>query len=1217
MKRSWILGVFFWALVAGVVPAAEPPEIINYQGILRDSLGNPVNGVRDMVFRFYDSDGGAPACPAAGGSLLLTESQLAAGTGDVTISDGLFNVLLGTGATTAGTATSLNEMFRDNQTVYMEIDIDDGSGAETLCPRFRVVSGGWALNADHLDGTDAAGFLDTSAASQTKDGDLSLGGSLSVTAGVDLGPGPDDDLAASDVTTLTGGGTADALHTHASVGNADTLDGNDSSFFIDSSAAAQVKSGDLSVADLTVSGNNLTFGGGAGFTDFGNALDLAVDPDSDDGAIKIAQDSFFRLTSGDGRFLFMNGASSAQTFSITNNGLVTVNDDLLVDGGDIFMTRFGSDGDQTLNFYEGGSYSESIRWDDASTRFVLSDDLLVGGDVELNGSVDLGAGTDDDLTAADVTTLTGGGAADALHTHAQAGDADTLDGNDSSFFIDTSAVAQTKAGDMAVLGNVGIGTTDPNQQLEITGNFRLPPTGIIFSGGTRMIHNFGFQSFFAGEGAGNRTMTGTGFNTGVGFEALVANTTGNSNLAVGYRALFLNTEGTRNASVGWLASQENTTGSENVAVGSASLLLSTTGDSNTAVGTDALFNNTTGSFNTAIGANTDVGAGGLTNATAIGANAIVDATNKIRLGDVDVTVVETDGSLYLGSEIRMNQDGPDGDQSIYFYEDSAETAEYLRWDNTLDEFYVSDSLKVDGDLFNLGTQFRMNQDGPDASQYLYFYENGSQFGEYFRWDDFNDEFYVSDAMKLGGNLFMNGQEITFYDPLGPTLRAYTGSGGRLEIIAGDDITDNLLFVAGISYLHGRIAMLGGENMEFRAGNNNFDFLGNLNLTGTKTFIQKHPYENDLSLAYVALEGAESATYVRGSGRLVDGVGRVRLEETFAWVTNPDIGLTAHVTPRGAWTDLYVESISTDELVVRSADPAVLDAAFDYLVFGLRIGYESHPVVRKRTHESTLPSETSFDARFELEPGIRVHNAMHRFTEMDAEVWGITNRDQSATRALRRGIGEYDWETKMAAVHAADESTAPVPRVDSSTRPAEADRQEASPPRSKAREAVPIDEAGDVYAASFRSSARELAVLMEITEGYEAGDVLSIDPEVRGMLSRSRQAADPTVFGVVAAGPGVMLGATRAATPPCDPASDPSACGPGAQTAQAPVIVSGVADCKVDAGYGAIRAGDLLTSAPTPGHAMRADDPRLGTILGKALEPLDAGTGRIRVLVTVH
>jgi len=50
--------------------------------------------------------------------------------------------------------------------------------------------------------------------------------------------------------------------------------------------------------------------------------------------------------------------------------------------------------------------------------------------------------------------------------------------------------------------------------------------------------------------------------------------------------------------------------------------------------------NTTGSGNTALGSNADVSAGDLTNATAIGAGAIVDASDKIRLGNDSVTVIE-------------------------------------------------------------------------------------------------------------------------------------------------------------------------------------------------------------------------------------------------------------------------------------------------------------------------------------------------------------------------------------------------------------------------------------------------------------------------------------------------------------------------------------------------------------------------------------------------
>ena len=97
-----------------------------------------------------------------------------------------------------------------------------------------------------------------------------------------------------------------------------------------------------------------------------------------------------------------------------------------------------------------------------------------------------------------------------------------------------------------ITGNFGIGTMTPNEQLEITGNLRLPPTtaqtGIIKSGVNRFIHNFGLFNFFAGVNAGNLTMQG-GFNTAVGNNALLSNITGDRNTAVGAATLISNTYG--------------------------------------------------------------------------------------------------------------------------------------------------------------------------------------------------------------------------------------------------------------------------------------------------------------------------------------------------------------------------------------------------------------------------------------------------------------------------------------------------------------------------------------------------------------------------------------------------------------------------------------------------------------------------------------------------
>ncbi len=69
----------------------------------------------------------------------------------------------------------------------------------------------------------------------------------------------------------------------------------------------------------------------------------------------------------------------------------------------------------------------------------------------------------------------------------------------------------------------------------------------------------------------------------------------------------------------------------------------------------------------------------------------------------------------------------------------------------------------------------------------------------------------------------------------------------------------------------------------------------------------------------------------------------------------------------------------------------------------------------------------------------------------------------------------------------------------------------------------------------------------------------------------------------------------------------------------PLAVVGIVPCKVTAENGSIVAGDLLVASSTLGHAMKGTDrsKMLGAIVGKALEPLPAGSGVIQVLVTLQ
>jgi hypothetical protein len=169
------MGVSFLAV------AAEPPAVINYQGVLRNASGAPLDGTYDMVFRFFDAE--------TVGNEILVDEHLAAGTGAVTVDDGLFNVTLGGGTVLDGSGggvyASLAEVFRDHAAVYLSVRV----GAETLVPRIRIVSAATALNADHLDGRDSTGYLDTSSSPQTKDGNLTVGGDVQVSGQVRIAGG--------------------------------------------------------------------------------------------------------------------------------------------------------------------------------------------------------------------------------------------------------------------------------------------------------------------------------------------------------------------------------------------------------------------------------------------------------------------------------------------------------------------------------------------------------------------------------------------------------------------------------------------------------------------------------------------------------------------------------------------------------------------------------------------------------------------------------------------------------------------------------------------------------------------------------------------------------------------------------------------------------------------------------------------------------------------
>ncbi|MDH3783893.1 MAG: hypothetical protein OEV00_01055 [Acidobacteriota bacterium] len=456
------------------------------------------------------------------------------------------------------------------------------------------------------------------------------------------------------------------------------------------------------------------------------------------------------------------------------------------------------------------------------------------------------------------------------------------------------------------------------------------------------------------------------------------------------------------------------------------------------------------------------------------------------------------------------------------------------------------------------------------------------------------------------------------------LKGFIDSAGRLDLDGNLDLDGGNIYmresgIDGNQDIHFREDGLNsGERFEWDNAADRFEVSDDFHTFGTltattKNFVQNHPYRDDLEIVYTSLEGDEVTAFTRGFGRLKDGVARVQLGETFPFVANPDLGLSAHLTPRGQWADLFVEELSVNEIVVRAA-PGTPDVAFDFIVFGLRIGHEQLPVMRPKRSESFLPTEEQYVRDRGNDPALGEATALARYSKMAADAHGRASIDTSRGDALKLAIGQRDTQfdypvgsdRSERARHAELKSEIDpdaYAQVEEETRPdaIEATRRSVGGEVTTAavQVAPPIRD-GDLYADSFRSGAGEMATMLPTGQSLDAGDVVSIDSQTGAMI-RATLNADRAVFGVVAADAGMLLGARETE----------------GENSKTPIAMSGIVLCNVDASYGAILPGDLLVTSETAGHARRDDDPATGTVLGKALDRLEVGTGQIRVLVTLR
>jgi len=135
--------------------------------------------------------------------------------------------------------------------------------------------------------------------------------------------------------------------------------------------------------------------------------------------------------------------------------------------------------------------------------------------------------------------------------------------------------------------------------------------------------------------------------------------------------------------------------------------------------------------------------------------------------------------------------------------------------------------------------------------------------------------------------------------------------------------------------------------------------------------------------------------------------------------------------------------------------------------------------------------------------------------------------------------------------------------------------------------------------------QDVAEWVPTDEQLIPGTVVVLDPTQNNHVVTSSRDYDTSVAGVVSAKPGIILGQEG--------------------IGKATIATTGRVRVKVSASRQPIRIGDLLVTSDKPGAAMRSEPMIVngrsfhqpGTILGKALEPIDHGEGEILVLLTLQ
>jgi hypothetical protein len=131
-----VLFPVFAALLVGSSAMAIVPTVMNYQGRLEDSGGNPLDGEFSLTFSIYDV--------SSGGSAIWTETHPV-----VIVTDGLFEVRL-------GTSNPIHEEDFESIPRYLGVSVDGGA---ELAPRTLMTTAPFSFRSAFADNLSSTEYL--------------------------------------------------------------------------------------------------------------------------------------------------------------------------------------------------------------------------------------------------------------------------------------------------------------------------------------------------------------------------------------------------------------------------------------------------------------------------------------------------------------------------------------------------------------------------------------------------------------------------------------------------------------------------------------------------------------------------------------------------------------------------------------------------------------------------------------------------------------------------------------------------------------------------------------------------------------------------------------------------------------------------------------------------------------------------------------------------